>query len=173
MSLVSKRYAKALIESFDKDELVEVQKFLSSIASNFGDRKFRMVLTSNLLPKEEKEKLLLGSISNPKLQNFIRLLIHKGRISEIPAIAENIRKELLAHSDKFEGKIYTSSNISIDELKSVANGLSRKLGKNIVLVHSKSDSDEVKIVIEDLNIEVSLSKEKIERDIVQYILKAI
>jgi len=175
MSLVAKRYVKALSETFDSETLSELSKLFSSLASNFSDIKFRTVLTSNLTSKSDKEKILLESLGDVdgKIINFIKLLIEKGRVVEIPAIAEELRVKVAHQNNSFEGKLFSSSTVDVADLKAIEDGLSQKLGKNIKLTAVKSDDDSVRVVVDDLNINISLSKNRIVNDMINHILKAI
>lgn len=175
MSLIAKRYVKALTESLSSEILLDLSTLFSSLASNFSSIEFKTVTTSSLTSKSDKERVLVESLGDvdSEVKNFMKLLVEKGRVSEIPAIAEELRVQVANQSNRFEGKLFSSSTVNVEELKTIADGLSSRLGKNIVLTASKSDTDGIKVVIEDLNIDISLSKSRIETDMINHILKAI
>jgi len=175
MSLLAKRYVKALTESQNLEKVTEFLEIFKILALNFSDAKFVTLLTSTLTSKSEKEDILLSSLSQCEsdVKNFIKLLIEKRRVSEIPAIAEELRVKVANLENKFQGKILSSTSLSIENLKAIADGLSAKLDKNIVLTASKSNMNGLQVVIDDLNINVTLSKSRIESDMINHILKAI
>ena len=175
MSLIAKRYVRALTEDKAVENVTELLNIFSTLASHFSDEKFVILVTSTLTSKSEKEEILLNSLGDVEndVKNFMKLLIEKRRVSEIPAIAEELRVKVANLENKFQGKILSSSSVSIENLKTIADGLSAKLGKTIVLTASKSDMNGLKVVIDDLNIDISISKSRIETDMINHILKAI
>jgi F-type H+-transporting ATPase subunit delta len=175
MSLIAKRYVKALTESVSSEKVSEFAELFSSLASNFSDVKFKTVATSNLTSKSDKEALFVETLGevDVELKNFVKLLVEKGRVAEIPAVAEELRVQVANQSGRYEGKLLSSSSVSVEDLQNIAEGLSSKLGKDIVLTASKSDIKGVKVVVDDLNIDVTLSRARIETDIINHILKAI
>jgi F-type H+-transporting ATPase subunit delta len=100
-------------------------------------------------------------------------LIEKKRVAEIPAIAEELRVLVAKLKNQFEGTIFTQQELSSEDVNSLSNGLSQKLGKNVTLNVIKSESSDLKVVVDDLNVTISLSKNRIEADIINHILKAI
>lgn len=175
MSLLAKRYVKALTDAKAIENVVELLSIFKTLASHFADAKFVTLVTSTLTSKSEKEEILLNSLGDVEnyVKNFVKLLIEKRRVAEIPAIAEELRVQVANLENKFQGKILSSSSISIENLKTIADGLTAKLGKNIVLTASKRDVNGLKVVIDDLNIDISISKSRIETDMINHILKAI
>jgi F-type H+-transporting ATPase subunit delta len=175
MSLLAKRYVKALSEEFDIESIKELRLKFSALAKDFSDVKVRTTLLSNLTSKADKEGILLSIFEgcDVKVQNFIKLLVEKNRVSEIPAIAEELRVLVANANNKFEGKLLSSTSVSIENLKAIADGLSKKLGKNIVLTASKSEINGIKVIVDDLNVDVTLSRSRIEADMINHILKAI
>ena len=175
MSLLAKRYVKALSGEFNIESIEDLKTAFSSLANDFLNAKTRTVLLSNLTSKAEKEEILLSAFgeSDNKVKNFIKLLVEKNRVAEIPAIAEELRVLVANANNKFEGKLLSSTSVSIENLKAIADGLSKKLGKNIVLTASKSEINGIKVIIDDLNVDVALSRSRIEADMINHILKAI
>jgi len=175
MSLLAKRYVKALIEEQNIEKVTEFLGIFSALASQFSDKKFVTIVTSTLTLKSDKEEILLGSLGevSSELANFMKLLIEKRRVSEIPAITEELRLQVANLQNRFQGRILSSNSVSIENLQTIATGLSSKLGKNIILTAEKSEINGLKVVIDDLNINITLSKSRIESDMINHILKAI
>jgi F-type H+-transporting ATPase subunit delta len=175
MSLLAKKYVKALVSDKNIEEVEEFNAIFSVLASHFSDEKFVTITTSNLTSQKEKEEFLLLALAqaNDEVKNFVKLLIEKRRVSEIPAIAEELRLRLANLENKFQGQVLSSDSVNVEHLKSISDGLSAKLGKNIILSAVKSDLNGLKVVINDLNINITLSKSRIESDMINHILKAI
>jgi len=175
MSLLAKRYVKALTEEQNIEKVTEFLGIFSALASQFSDKKFVTVVTSTLTSQKDKEEILLDSLGDISgdLTNCIKLLIEKRRVSEIPAITEELRLQVANLENRFQGQILSSNSVSVENLKTIADGLTAKLGKNIILTAKKSEINGLKVVIDDLNINVTLSKSRIESDMINHILKAI
>jgi F-type H+-transporting ATPase subunit delta len=169
MSVIAKRYVKAL----DGENLEEFLEILSLLSENFSDSKFKTVLTSNLSSDSQKEEILFATSENVKVRNFFKLLVKNGRVSEIPAIAKELDFLISSQQGKFEGELLSVESINIETLNAIAEGISKKLGKEISLVSKKSEVSGVKVVIPNLHVEISISKSRVETDMINHILKAI
>ena len=90
MSLLAKRYVRALTDDKAIENVVELLSIFKTLASHFADAKFVTLVTSTLTSKSEKEEILLNSLGDVEnyVKNFVKLLIEKRRVAEIPAIAE-------------------------------------------------------------------------------------
>ena len=58
-------------------------------------------------------------------------------------------------------------------LKELGDGLGKKFDSKITLSYIKSNFDGIRVDVEDLGIEISFSKSRINKQIVEHILKAI
>jgi F-type H+-transporting ATPase subunit delta len=175
MSVIAKRYVKAVKEEFSVELLEDLDTVLSTLSENFSDGRFKTILTSNLTSNSDKESILLASLqsADEKIQNFLKLLVKNGRLSELPAISKEVKALISAQKGRFSGEVLSSDSISVENVKAIADGLSKKLGKEIVLVSKKSEVSGVKVVVDELHIEIAISKNRIETDMINHILKAI
>jgi F-type H+-transporting ATPase subunit delta len=174
--ILAKRYVEALLYDTVPESFVDYQIIFSTLSQNFKESKFSTIINSDLISREKKEEILLSSISSlndKKVENFVKLLIEKRRLSLIPFIAEELRQKVAKIQNKYDGEILSSTLVSVENLQAIANGLSKKLDKNIVLTARNSSINGLKVVVNDLNLEITLSKDMIESKLVSHILKAI
>lgn len=177
MSIVlAKKYVEALLIDTVPEKFEDYREVFSAISADFRDPKFSAIVNSDIVSREKKEEILLSavaSLNDKKLENFVKLLVEKRRVSLIPFIAEELRMKVAENSNRYEGEILSSSSVSVENLQSIADSLSKKLDKNIVLTAKNSDVNGLKVVVNDLNLEITLSKDRIESKLIDHILKAI
>jgi F-type H+-transporting ATPase subunit delta len=176
MSVIAKKYVKAIKEEFKGESLTDLNELLKVLSNTLSDAKGRAVLTSNLTSSSEKEKILLDSAKSTddkRVSNFLKLLVKNGRIAEIPAISKELISLIAVESGKFEGKLLSSKKLNDASVSSIANGLSKKLGKQITLVQEVSKTSGIKVIIDELHVEISVSADRIKTDMINHILKAI
>ncbi len=175
MSDISKRYVKALVSTLSTNELEEIQGAMGELAAATHDIKFRNIIHSPDLSKEEKSNFLLSLIEKPndKIANFIKLLVQNGRVDELPHIAKALKSELAKIKDEYEGELISNFEVDASQVKDIESAVSKKLGKNIKLSNVVSDYPGVKVEIDDLGVEVGLSTARLQSQLVEHILKAL
>ena len=174
--LIAKRYVRALLSALDEEEIEIVAQKLSGLAKAFGDRKFSEIIVSPEVKKEKREALILEAVSkgsNKKLVNFIKTLGIHNRFDLIPDIAVLIQKELQRRTNRYEGIVESMQKVEQKDLKELENALSKYVSATIVLKPVKSDYNGIKVVVEDLGIEATYSKDRIASDMINHILKAL
>jgi len=106
--LIAKRYIKALLSDSDLTFAENVTVLFESLAQSFNDEKFLNIVTNSEVAAADKTSLLLEIVKpaeSDRVNNFMKLLVENKRINIIPAIAEELRKNL-AHASK----TYTGNN---------------------------------------------------------------
>ncbi|WP_297573857.1 F0F1 ATP synthase subunit delta [uncultured Campylobacter sp.] len=173
--LVSKRYVKAILESFEGKDFDELVGLLDFITEAFKDKEFKSLLSSPLISSSQKNKLFLSLYSgkNKKILNFLNLLLENGRILIIPDILNGLKTSILSKSNEYSGIVYSSKELTESELKSLEKKFSKKFNSKIDFAYKKSDIDGIKVDIEELGIEVNFSLDKLKTKMSDYILKAI
>ena len=174
--LVAKRYVKALKNSFDAQQLAEVGVVFEALSSEFENSKFMQVMGNPHVAKSEKLSILLDAVKSAQskeLNNFIQLIAEENRIEVIPALSCEIQKEIAKINNTYSGVVYSNSEIDSSTLNELSAGISRKINSNITLTFVKNDFDGVKMMIDDLGLEIDFSKSRINTQIVEHILKAI
>jgi F-type H+-transporting ATPase subunit delta len=174
--LIAKRYIKAMRSTTDSSEFEIIFNILNELSLAFDNKKFVQIVLSPNISIEDKRSILLDSVKgakNTKVENFLSLLVENGRIDILPAIAVEMKKELAREKNSFVGSIYSDSDIDTKTVEGLSAGLSKKVGSNIVLEFIKSDYDGIKVEVDDLGIEINFSKNRMNSQMIDHILKAI
>jgi hypothetical protein len=75
--------------------------------------------------------------------------------------------------NQFMGKLYAPAGIDPIQLEKISTGIRAKVGSSVELqTFETENTDIVKVVIDDLNIEISVSRSRIENDMINHILTA-
>jgi F-type H+-transporting ATPase subunit delta len=174
--LIAKRYIKALGEATGSESLVNLAEVFSAIAASFSDEKFLSVMENPDVAKADKESILLDAVKSAgseNLNNFLKLLVENGRISTIPAMAEEMRKEIARSSKNYSGVVYSNEDVDAKTLTDLSAGLGKKVDATVELTFVKSDYDGLKVDVDDLDMEIDFSKTRVRTQLVEHILKAI
>lgn len=175
MNVISKRYVKSLLDSFNDKELGDMENILKNLTDLFTLKKFSIAILSPEIGKDEKKELVLSCVdtSNGKFVNFINLLSEYGRLYLIPSIYKELKFQLATKNNCYEGEIISEIDISKEQLVELEKGFSKKFGSTIKLKPIKQEYSGVKIQIIDIGVEVSLSFDRLKTQMADYILKAI
>ncbi|WP_300361069.1 F0F1 ATP synthase subunit delta [Hydrogenimonas sp.] len=174
--LVAKRYVKALIEALGEKKMASAEKALAAVAGAFKDPKFAEVIVSPEVSRAQREELivsLLGEKADPKLVNFVKTLGIHNRFGLIPEIVKLLQKELQRRANKYEGVVESKKPLDKKLLGELESSLSKYVDAKVVLKPVKSERDGIKVMIEDLGLEASFSKERVASDMITHILKAL
>jgi F-type H+-transporting ATPase subunit delta len=174
--LVAKRYVKALGEATGSESLANIAELFNAITAYFANKSFLQIMENPDVAQSEKESILLSAVKpakSEKLNNFMRLLVENGRISIIPAMAEEMRKEIARSSKNYSGIVYSNEEIDAKTLEDLSTGLGKKVDATVVLEFVKSDYDGLKVEVTDLDMEINFSKSRVNAQLIEHILKAI
>ncbi len=174
-SIIAKRYVKALMKSLTDKEIEEVYKGLLGLVPAFSDHKFRDILLSPDISKDEKEKFVLSALNtkNQKIINFIKLLVSHKRLMEIPAIVDELDYQLSLKRNEFKGVIISNFKMKKAEIEKLEKTFSKKFNSTIKLENEVTDYPGIKVEIGALGVEVGLSQDRLKAQLLQHILKAI
>ncbi len=174
--LIAKRYIKALKESSDLNELEAIASLFDALSDSFKDEKFVSVVGNPEVPTKDKEALLLEAVkpaNSEKINNLIKLLVENKRVTIIPTIAQELKKDIANTTKTYTGYVYSDSNIDANVIDELGRGLSKKFDSTITLNFVKNDFNGIKVEVEGLGIEINFSKERIDNQIIEHIIKAI
>ncbi|WP_457597601.1 F0F1 ATP synthase subunit delta [Hydrogenimonas sp.] len=174
--LIAKRYVKALIEAVGDKKIEEAAKALEGLAKAFDEPKFRQIIVSPEIKKEKREELILsilGKKADKRLVNFVKTLGIHNRFGLIPEISTLLAKELQRRANRYEGVVESAKPIDKKLLEELESSLSKYVDATVVLQPVKSDKDGIRVMIEDLGLEASFSKERVASDMINHILKAL
>ena len=174
--LIAKRYIKALKSSSDLESMKEMTTIFSVLAESFKNDKFLNIIESPTVNVKAKSTILLDAVkeaNSNKINNFIKLLVENKRINIIPAIACELQKDMANATKTYEGVIYSNDKIDAKLIKDLSSGLSKKFDATISLSSVQNDFNGIKVDVEGLGIEINFSKDRIDSQIIEHIIKAI
>ncbi len=173
--IVAKKYVNALMKSCSDSELSSVENSLDELSSAFSSVKFNNIILSPDLSNDKKEEFILSllSSSEPKVINFVKLLVLNDRLDLIPTISKELKYQISLKSNSYEGEIISNFEISKNQLSSLEENFSKKFNADIKLKMKISDYPGVKIQLDDLGVEVSFSQDRLKAQMVEHILRAI
>ncbi len=174
--LIAKKYIKAIVDGSNISDIQNIAAVFSSLAISFKDEKFLNIIDSPNVSSSDKESILLDGVKSAgseKINNFVKLIVENKRINIIPAIAEEMRKDLARTTKTYEGTVYSDSDIDAKVISELSSGLSKKFDSKITLVFVKNNFNGIKVDVEDLGIEINFSKTRINNQLIEHIIKAI
>jgi len=174
--LIAKRYIKAIKSGADITSIQSMADVFSALAESFKDDKFVQIIGNPNVSANDKSEILLDAVKSAdssQVNNLIKLLVESKRINIIPAIAEELRKDLAASTKTYTGIVNSDTEIEANTIKELSDGLSKKFGLTISLKFVKSDFNGIKVDVEDLGIEINFSKTRINSQFIEHIVKAI
>ena len=174
--LIAKRYIKALKSNSDLESMSNITTVFSALAESFKDAKFIQVINNPNVQPAQKQEILLESVKSAKsnqIDNLIKLLVENKRINIIPAMAIELIKDVANSTKTYGGLISSNSDIDAKVVAELSGGLSRKFDSNITLTSIKNDFNGIKVEVEGLGIEINFSKDRIDSQLIEHIIKAI
>jgi len=174
--LIAKRYIKALKEGSDLASMENMTTVFSVLSESFKNDKFINIIANPSVKAEEKTKILLDSVKlaeSQAINNLIRLLVENKRIGIIPAIAKELKNDLAKSTKNYNGIICSNKDINTKIVSELSASLSKKYDAAISLSFIQNDFNGIKVEVEGLGIEISLSKDRIDGQIIEHIIKAI
>ena len=175
-AMIAQRYVKALASVMDQASLENTKTLFDALADAYNNKKFADVMNDPHVDSAAKETLLLSIVESAQssaVNNLIKLLVEKRRIAVIPAMAEELRLSLAAMNKTYEGRVYSNTAVEASTLAALSSDLGKKMDATIALSFVASDYDGIKVEVEDLGVEVSLSKSRLNAQVIEHILKAI
>jgi len=174
--LIAKKYIKALKQGSDLESMKNISDVFSVLADAFHEEKFVKIVNNPHISVNDKSTILLESVKSAEsksINNLIKLLVENKRINIIPAIAKELKKDMAKLTKTYEGVIYSNSEIDTKVMTELSNGLSKKFDSTITLSFVKNDFNGIKVEVEALGIEINFSKDRINNQIIEHIIKAI
>ncbi|MBD3796202.1 MAG: F0F1 ATP synthase subunit delta [Campylobacterales bacterium] len=174
--LIAKRYVKALKEVTDVTSMEAISGVFSVLADSFKDKSFVNVIANPNVALEEKSNILLEAVKpagSEQLNNFVKLLVQNKRVQVIPAISVELKKDLANTTRTYQGTVYSDSELDGQVINGLSSGLSKKFDATISLDFVKTDFNGIKVSVDGLGVEINFSKDRIDHQIIQHIIKAI
>ncbi len=174
--LIAKKYIKALSSGSDLAFMENVSEIFSALSDSFSDKKLVSILDNTHVNASDKSSILLDAVKSAqsdKVNNLIKLLVAHKRINIIPAIAKELQKNIANATKTYKGLVYSNSDIDTNVMSELSNGLSKKFDSTITLSSIKNDFNGIKVEVAGLGVEINLSKDRIDSQIIEHIIKAI
>jgi F-type H+-transporting ATPase subunit delta len=173
--LIAKRYVKALLDGKDVAAATSIYNELSEISKAFADDKFISIISSIEVKENQKTDLIISLIDNTSdtTKNLIKLLGSKKRLELIPFIVAELKANIAAMGNSYEGVVYTNNALSDKYINSIAEQFSKKFDVKLSLTQDVCDYDGIKVDIEGLGVEISFSKQRLKSQMIDHILKAV
>lgn len=174
--LIAKRYIKPLAQMCDLNALENFSDIFGNVAEAFKNEKFIQIMHSSEVKGESKTQLILDMVApakSPVVNNFIKLLAENGRLTLIPALACELKREVARAKRMYKGRIYSDSAIEQSSVDAIARDLGNKYGATIALEYVPAKYDGIRVEVDELNIEINFSKTRLNAQLVEHILKAI
>ncbi len=173
--LIAKKYTKALTQNIKVEELEEYRKFTSNLLEASYSQKFVDIMDSPEVPKAKKLELIqkIANSTNKRFNNFLNAISQYNRFTMFGEIYKELSLEISNLKNSYDGVVYSTKPLEVNELKDLQKQLSSKLQKNISLTQKESKNQEIKVEVEQLNLEIWFSKNRFESAIIEHILKAI
>lgn len=138
INVIAGRYAEALFqvgeETNSTTKLYEEVKAVVEVLKSNKD--FYSVLKAPLITKGDKKDLVekvFGSQISTNLNNFLKIIIDKDRVSAIEAVEKSYKVLLNEKNNIIEGIAITAVAMSQEEIKQLEAKLSSKYNKNVTL----------------------------------------
>ena len=132
----ARRHAQAVFEiALERDELEGWREDLRKISDVMGDFLFSLYLEAPNIPFKDKEALLgerLEGISQFAM-NLVHLLVVKGRVRIAEGIASEYERLVDAYYGIEHAEVTTAIPIDEERREGIAQSLSEKWGKRVVL----------------------------------------
>ncbi len=174
--LIAKRYIKALTDGSDIETVKNMTTIFSALAEAFNDSKFKAIINNPDISLDDKSGIILDAVkaaNSEKINNFIKLLAEHKRLSIIPAIASELDKNVANTTKTYEGIVYSNSDIDEKTIAELSDGLGKKFDSTISLKTAKDDFNGIKVGVDGLGVEINFSKDRIDSQIIEHIIKAI
>ena len=147
--LIAKRYIKALKNDVDSQVLENISSVFEVLAESFNNDKFVSIIANPEIAVKYKSEMLLEAVkpaNSEKINNLIKLLVENKRITIIPAISKELKKDLANSSKTYEGSIYSDSDIDTKVIEELSKGLSKKFDSKISFFFIKNDISYVSLL---------------------------
>lgn len=171
-SALSQRYSLAFIEAFGTQGC---QKFLEKeeqIRALFADEHFLELVRNPFVSHCKKFEVLNNVLGyeDEKIKKALLLLAKSERLGLLPEILDDIFTSVSLENKAYHAIVYCNAKMSAETLEKISKMLSQKLNLAVEIEERLWDKDGIKCVIDELDLEVSFSKEIFVSSLQNYIL---
>jgi len=140
INVVADRYAQALFEVGEETQTTsELYQELKQLVDILNENKdLYNFLKSPLIGREDKKNVMKNIFENQlskNMNNFLKIVIDKDRMSTIGNIQESYKNLLNDKNNILEGTVITAVGLNEKEIKDLEKNLSTKYNKNVTLTN--------------------------------------
>lgn len=145
INVIAGRYAEALFQvGEESNSTTKLYEELNAVVEALqSSKELDGAFKSPLVGKAEKKQILekvFGDHVSANLNNFLKIMIDKDRMSAINAVKKSYKELLNEKNNVIEGIAITAVAMSQDELKKLEEKLSSKYNKNVTLQNKVDES---------------------------------
>ncbi|MGP1579520.1 MAG: F0F1 ATP synthase subunit delta [Wolinella sp.] len=176
--LVAKRYAKALVESIGEEKIPLALEWFKKSEKAFRSEDFIDVILSPQIPKALKSQVMIDileagkRVGETRLINFVKALAERNRLELLPDICKELERFLAKSRNEYVATLTLKEAFDEATLKAIEAMLAKKLHAKLVLSQREENLEGVRLVVEDLGIEVSFLRDRFINDLRNHILQA-
>lgn len=140
INVIADRYAQALFEVGEETQTTsELYQELKQLVDILNENKdLYNFLKSPLIGRDDKKNVMKNIFENQlskNMNNFLKIVIDKDRISVIENIQESYKSLLNDKNNILEGTVITAVALNEKEIKDLEKNLSTKYNKNVTLTN--------------------------------------
>lgn len=170
-SILSKKYSNALCDGAKREEVANYISILSSYKDVLASKECRSKILNPFITKEDK--MAFFKCDDVKVTRVVEMLAEINHLDILTNIYEDVSLAYNKLIKKFKGVIHSKDGVNKSDITEIEKRLSKYLDKEIELEYVKDDYNGVKVVVDDLFLEVSFSLNKIRDSLVSHVLKAV
>ena len=133
----ARRYAEAAFEVAQRDDALEAWRTeLDTAASIVADDRVGRMLANPALPLDQRIEMaraILGKTVSKPVLNLIGLMLHRGRIHELPRLAAEFRRLDNARQGITEATAISAAQLTEDEVRALTQRLEAMTGGRVEL----------------------------------------
>lgn len=174
--LIAKRYVKAFSMVATQEELNVAMYIFAKLSNAYGITKFQEIIKSPYIAIEKKVDFIIQDILeneiDSKMINFIKILAEHNRLDLFPELHKEIFSYVSSLKKEYIAFLVVNEDYGEARVKDFESKFSKKLGVNLLLEQKIVQEIGIKLVVEDLGIEISFSQDKFINDLKNHILRA-
>ncbi|TSA86978.1 F0F1 ATP synthase subunit delta [Helicobacter mehlei] len=176
IELVAKKYAKALQDSFQAQDLEQVVQTLEGLVAFYDHAEFVEIIHSPYYPSSFKEELLTSVLEeqDSRVRNLIRLLATHKRLGLLPHIYQDLLSWIQEKKSIYRGFLYTNQEVSLEQLKHLEHKVSDRLEVGLSLkVFVDEEMEGIKLDIPGLGLEIAFYRDNFFAQLKHHIMEAV
>ncbi len=174
--LIAKRYIKAFSKDVAQNELQKDLELLGCLAKAYEIHKFKEIIESPCVDTCKKVDFILQVIlernATQRFSNFIKILAEHKRLDLFQELYVELSSYITSLNREYLANLRVNENCDEAVLKEIQSKFSKKLGVSLILKQQIVEEAGIKLVVEDLGVEISFSQEKFIQDLKNHIIQA-